>query len=151
VCSFSLPHSHCTPILRVLPISHYTDQEKKDQLVRIVAPLSVPGVTDTREGKGPAPIHSPISVYATIISPSVNVLYSFPAAALNEEMRKSYVHVIQTSGYNTGAAKGARVKINGGLELAEGDGAFALGKEGDKLEVENVGNAPAEVLVFDVE
>jgi len=130
---------------------HYTDEEKKDKLVRIVAPLSVPEVMDTREGRGPAPIHSPLSVYATIISPSTNMLYSFPAPAPNEGMRKSYVHVIQTSGYNTGAAKGARVKINGGLELAEGDGVFALGKEGDKLEVENVGDVPAEVLVFDVE
>ncbi|KAF9508240.1 hypothetical protein BS47DRAFT_1350552 [Hydnum rufescens UP504] len=93
---------------------HYTDEEKKDN----TDPFTYLCLRD----------HN---------LPSANVLYSFPAVALYRIMRNSYVHVIQTSGYNTGAAKGARVKINGGLELAEGDGAYALGKEGDKLEVEN--------------
>jgi len=41
--------------------------------------------------------------------------------------------------------------VNGGLELAEGDGSFAWGKAGDKLEIENIGSGSAEVLVFDIE
>lgn len=41
--------------------------------------------------------------------------------------------------------------MNGGLELSEGDGAFAWGAAGDKLHIENVGSTPAEVLVFDLE
>lgn len=43
------------------------------------------------------------------------------------------------------------MQLNGGLKLAEGDGAFALGGQGEKIEVTNVGNQVAEVLLFDVE
>ena len=61
------------------------------------------------------------------------------------------MHVIQTSGYNTGEATGTKVRLNGGLELGEGDGAFAMAKGGETLEVENIGDGKAEVLVFDLE
>jgi len=59
--------------------------------------------------------------------------------------------VVQRSGYNTGKATGATVQINGGLKLAEGDGAFAIAGDGEKIEVINIGNEVAEVLLFDVE
>lgn len=70
---------------------------------------------------------------------------------MGETLRKAYVHVVQTSGYNAKTSKGATVKINGGLELKEGDGSFAMGKSGDKLEIENIGDVPAELIVFDIE
>jgi len=129
---------------------HFTDEEKRDTLLRIVAPVGSEGVSSKREDSGPAPVQSPVTLYATLLSPSKTVTHIFPTP-VSSEPRKSYIHVVQTSGYNTGEAKGARVRLNGGLELAEGDGAFAWGREGDKLEVENVGDKVAEVLVFDIE
>ena len=113
----------------------------------VVAPVGASDVLDEREGNGPTPVHSQISMQAGIISPGKTVEYSFPEG----QDRKSYIHVVQTSGYNTLASKGNRVRVNGGLELSEGDGSFAWGKVGDKLEIENVGSGPAEILVFDIE
>lgn len=137
---------------------HFADEEKKDKLAKIVAPVSSEdsGVVDEREGGGPVPIHAPVSVYACILSPARTVEHSFPAPALGERLRKAYVHVIQTSGYNAKNARsksegGARVIVNGGLELGEGDGAFAMAGAGDKLEIENIGEGNAEFLVFDIE
>jgi len=136
----------------------FSDAEKKDKLLQIVAPLSseVSGVVDEREGTGPVPIHAPVSVYASILSPTATVEHAFPAPAPGESVRKAYVHVIQTSGYNERAALskskgGARVTINDGLELGEGDGTFATGSVGDKLEIKNVGEGDVEFLVFDIE
>jgi redox-sensitive bicupin YhaK (pirin superfamily) len=128
--------------------SHFTDEEKKNTLRQIVAPLGATSVVDEREGTGPAPIHAGVSVFASILSPSAVVTQAYPA---NSVERKAYIHVVQTSGYNTGPATGARVKVNGGLELGEGDGAFATGEDGDKIEIENVGDKPAEFLLFNIE
>jgi len=122
-----------------------------DKLVTVVAPVGVDGVLEVRESEGPAPAHSPITMKATMLSPGATVEHTFPAPPKGEESRKGYVHVIQTSGYKTGVAQGHRVKINGGLELAEGDGSFAWGQTGDKIEIENIGSGIAEVLVFDIE
>jgi hypothetical protein len=36
--------------------SHFTDAEKLDKLVRVVAPVGSAGVSDVREGTGPAPV-----------------------------------------------------------------------------------------------
>ena len=82
---------------------HFTDEEKKDTLVTVVAPIGAEGVTETREGSGPTPVQSPVTLKATILSPGKTVEHTFTGAE-----RKGYVHVIQTSGYNTLAAKGNR-------------------------------------------
>lgn len=135
-------------------IRHFSDVEKTDRLVHIVAPLSsspyVP-VVHERYGSGPAPIHAGTSVFASILSPSKTVAHIFPTPAPGESTRKSYLHVIQTSGYNIERARGARVKINGKLELAEGDGTYAMGIAGDKLEITNIGDINVEFLIFDIE
>ncbi|KAG8939885.1 hypothetical protein FRC00_013434, partial [Tulasnella sp. 408] len=130
---------------------HFTDEEKTDKLVTVVAPLGSEDVKEEREASGPAPVQSNVTLKSTILSPGKSVEHIFPAPASGETQRKGYVHVIQTSGYNTGAAKGNKVRVNGGLELSEGDGAFAWGAAGDKLQIENVGTTPAEVLVFDID
>lgn len=93
-------------------------------------------------------VQSPVSLYATLLSPDASVTHTFSSPQLGK--RRGYIHVIQTSGYNTGKATGATARINGGLTLAEGDGAFVLAGEGEKIEVKNVGNVVAEVLLFDV-
>ncbi len=126
---------------------HFTDAEKTDTLLTIVAPVGAPGVTDDREGSGPTPVQSPVTLKATILNPLKIVSHEFTG----EGERKAYVHVVQTSGYNTKAGSGHTISVNGQLELKEGDGAFAWGKAGEKLVIENVGEGQAEVLVFDIE
>ena len=126
---------------------HFTDAEKTDKLVTIVAPIDTPGVTEDREGSGPAPVQSPVTLKATILNPFKSVTHEFTG----EGERKAYIHVVQTSGYNTEASTGQTVSVNGQLELREGDGAFAWGKAGENLVIENVGEGQAEVLVFDIE
>ncbi|KAF8586446.1 pirin domain-containing protein [Ramaria rubella] len=130
---------------------HFTDEEKKDKLVRVVAPVKAEGVLPDREGSGPAPVQSPVTLYATLLSPSASVTHTFSSPGEGAKKRRGYVHVIQTSGYNTGKSSGASVQLNGGLQLAEGDGTFAVVAEGDKIEVKNVGDRVAEVLLFDLE
>ncbi|CAE6519234.1 unnamed protein product [Rhizoctonia solani] len=130
---------------------HFTDAEKRDTLLKVVAPVDGPDVSDQREGTGPTPVHAQLSVYASILSPGKTVVHTFPEPKEGEAARKAYVHVIQTSGYNTGAAKGAKVQLNGGLELSEGDGAFAGAPGGELIQIANTGDKDAEVLVFDLE
>ncbi|KAF8527289.1 pirin domain-containing protein [Gautieria morchelliformis] len=129
---------------------HFTDEEKKDKWARVVAPVESEGVVAEREASGPAPVQSPVSLYATLLSPSSTITHTFSSPSEGNAQRRGYVHVVQTSGYNTGKAAGATVQLNGGLMLAEGDGAFALAGEGEKIEVKNVGDRVAEVLLFDV-
>jgi len=132
---------------------HFTDEEKKDSWVRIVAPAGSPNVSEAREASGPAPVHSHLSLYATLLSPSSALPHTFPTEG-DEPLRKVYLHIVQRSGYNTGEASGARVKLVGGdteVELREGDGAYIMGEAGKEMKVENVGDRVAEVLLFDIE
>ncbi|KIJ55565.1 hypothetical protein M422DRAFT_24132 [Sphaerobolus stellatus SS14] len=129
---------------------HFTDEDKKDKLCRVVAPIKAEGVLDQREGTGPTPVQSPVTLFASIISPTIGVTHTFGKPAQGPTKR-GYVHVIQTSGYNTGKATGATVQLNGGLKLSEGDGAFVVAPEGEQLEIKNVGERAAEVLVFDLD
>ena len=92
-----------------------------------------------------------MTLYATLLSLSSSLTHIFPAPGRESNKRRAYVHVIQTSGYNPGKATGATVQLNGGLQLAEGDGAFAIAPEGERIEVRNVGQEVAEVLLFDIE
>lgn len=133
---------------------HFSDEEKKDKWVRVVAPAdSTEDVVDAREASGPAPVHSPLSLYATILSPSTSLPKTFPVDG-EGKARKAYIHVAQTSGYNTKTSAGAAVRITGEggatLELREGDGAYITGEAGTDMQVANVGDLSAEVLLFDV-
>ncbi|KAF9018275.1 RmlC-like cupin [Hymenopellis radicata] len=121
---------------------HYSDAAKTDQFVKVVAPVDTQGVNEVREGDGPAPVHSPLTMYATLLT---------QGKSLVQEMKgkKGYVHVVMTSGYNTGVAQGASVKVNGEI-LREGDGAYMFIGDG-KVDVDNVGDSTAEVLLFDLE
>ncbi|KAF9461115.1 RmlC-like cupin domain-containing protein [Collybia nuda] len=143
---WSLPH---TPRLQPKYFTReFTDAEKKDNWLRIVAPVGGEGVSMDREAPGPAPVHSALSLYATIISEGSTLEKGI-------EGKKGYVHVVQTSKYNPGKAEGASVKIRGGgeeLVLREGDGVYMdIQTHGQKLVVENVGSGTAEVLLFDIE
>jgi Pirin len=127
---------------------HFSDEEKTDKWVRVVAPVGADGVLPVREGKGPAPVQSPLTLYTTILGQNKSLNRSFTG-------KKGYVHVVQTSGYNEGQSQGASIKIASDgekLTLGEGDGAYILVENGvNSLEVENVGDRVAEVLVFDLD
>lgn len=139
----------------------FTDEEKKNVWCRVVAPANAEGVSLERDAKGPAPVYSPVTLYATLLSPGKMLESVFPEKLAKpgvvEETtgRKKYVHVIQTSGYKNGTASGAAVKVGGGnvedVVLREGDGAYIFGEKGAELSVENVGDRVAEILLFDVE
>jgi len=127
---------------------HFSDAEKTDKWVRVVAPIGAEGVVATREGEGPTPVQSPLTMYATLLS---------PGKALSQSLNgnKGYIHVVQTSGYKEGKAEGASITIKSTvgetLTLREGDGAYIfVGGSGNTLEVDNDGDRIAEVLVFDL-
>jgi len=127
---------------------HFTDEEKADKWARVVAPVRAQGVLNEREGAGPAPVQSPLTLYATLLGQG-------KALSLPLEGKKGYIHVVQTSGYNEGKAQGASVKMSSKgeeLTLREGDGAYIfVGKGGNVLQVENDGDRTAEILVFDLD
>ncbi|KAL5531680.1 hypothetical protein ACEPAG_4557 [Sanghuangporus baumii] len=141
---------------------HFPDEEKKDRWCKVVAPVGDEHVLEEREGKGAAPVQSPVTLWATLLSPATKLTSVFPERAWTQQtestpLRKKYVHVVQTSGYNSGQADGAGVRISGSntgeqeVVLREGDGAYVFGEKGKELLVENVGDKVAEVLLFDVE
>ena len=131
-------------------------------------------VTDER----PAPIRTDLFLYATILSPTSTVTHTFVSKGgsaaqpgsdstgtggsgggnVAGEARRAYIHVVQSSGFNPGKAVGGRrVQVNGGgggvgggVVLAEGDGVYAWGNEGEKLEFQNIGDGDVEFLVFDI-
>jgi len=128
---------------------HFSDEDKKDRWAHVVAP-AIKGsseVVDKREATGPAPVHSPVDVFATILSPTTSLSHT-------AKHTNVYAHVIQRSGYNTGAATGAAVKIDAGgdsVQLREGDGVYITLTPGSKVDVENVGDRDGELLLFDTE
>ena len=128
---------------------HFTDDEKRDGWVKIVAPVGEKGVELVREAQGPAPVNSDLTLYATLLGARKTLERPLQG-------KKGYIHVIQTSGYNPLKSQGASVRIRGPgveqMELREGDGAYIfVGEKGNALTVENAGDETAEVLVFDLD
>ncbi|KAF9074162.1 RmlC-like cupin domain-containing protein [Rhodocollybia butyracea] len=127
---------------------HFSDKEKEDSWVRVVAPVNAEGVQKdvregSRQGEGPAPVQSPLTMYATLLS---------AGKSLSQAMKgpKGYVHVVMRSGYNEGLAHGATIKV-AGQPLREGDGAYLQIPSSSDLVIENVGDRVAEIILFDLE
>jgi len=145
---WSVPHTSRLPPRYYT--RNFTDAEKTDTWARVVAPVGAEGVLEERDAKGPAPVHSQLTLYASILN---------EGKTLNKALdgKKAYVHVIQTSGFNTGPATGAEVRIreakgSSELVLKEGDGAYVMvTAPGGVLEVENIGDRSAEILLFDLD
>jgi redox-sensitive bicupin YhaK (pirin superfamily) len=131
---------------------HFTDEEKNNKFVQVVAPVNAPTVSPTREGTGPTPVHSPVTLSAALISPFTTIPHTFTTT-------KGYIHVIQTSGYNPGMSEGATVRVKGTnseeVVLKEGDGVYVNAKGSPESNVEvkftNDGDKVAEILVFDLD
>ncbi|KAF9649173.1 pirin domain-containing protein [Thelephora ganbajun] len=128
---------------------HFSDDDKKDKWAHVVAPAvkDSQDTFDKREATGPAPVHSPLDVFATILSPTASLSHT-------AERTNVYAHLTQRSGYNPGPASGATVKIDVGgdsVQLREGDGVYITLTPGTKVDVENIGERDGELLLFDNE
>ncbi|KAJ7588319.1 RmlC-like cupin domain-containing protein [Mycena floridula] len=128
---------------------HFSDAEKKDKWVRVVAPVDAEGVHgDQRDGEGAAPVNSPLTMYATLVSKGMTVSQAVIGP-------KAYLQVVQSSGYNPNAATGATVKVTAGQGveevLREGDGAYILTGDAKDVQVENLGDIVAEIVLFDLQ
>ncbi|KAI5474991.1 hypothetical protein MNV49_002114 [Pseudohyphozyma bogoriensis] len=134
----------------------FSDEEKRDKLVKVVAPVNTEGVHNGRNTTGPAPVHSAITMFASILSPKTSVTHTF-----FKTTTKAYLHNIMVSGYRSPSTPanekfedgGARIRLNNGLILEEGDGAFVEITKGEANEflVENVGTKDAEWILFELE
>lgn len=122
----------------------YPDEMKQDKLVRIMESTSRHNGASGEHD--PIPLHSDLSMDASILSPGKKVVHELVA----DGVRKLYTHVVMTSGKIQPKEGGARIKI-GDTFLGEGDGAFIVieGAKGS-VEIESVGDKPAEFLLFDV-
>ncbi|KAH8104541.1 pirin domain-containing protein [Cristinia sonorae] len=133
---------------------HFTDEEKRDKWVRIVAPVGSDGVEDKRDSSGPAPVHSPLTAFAILLSPGKSISHTFPTP-YHGTTSKGYIHLVQKSGYNPGKANGGQVNLAGNnnsvTKLWEGDGAYITAHAGAELTVTNTGDTTVEIILFDVE
>ncbi|WPG98656.1 Hypothetical protein R9X50_00144900 [Acrodontium crateriforme] len=121
----------------------FTDEMKQDKLVRIMESV------DRHSGKDaatePIPMHSDLSMSASILSPGKSVTHEL----VKDGARNVYLHVVM-SGRTQPKTGGAKIRV-GDVELGEGDGAFVRGASGPgSISVESVGDTAAEFLLFDM-
>lgn len=121
----------------------FTDDMKMDKLLRIMES------TERHSGKDeetePIPMHADLSMSASILGATKKVTHEF----VKDGPRNVYLHVVM--GDRTQPKTGGTKIMVGDVELGEGDGAFVRGASGPgKLEVESVGDKPAEFLLFDM-
>ncbi|GAB1742810.1 hypothetical protein NU219Hw_g8520t1 [Hortaea werneckii] len=122
----------------------YTDEMKRERLLRVMESVERHSGRDD-EATEPIPMHADLSMSASILSPGKKVEHELVA----EGKRNVYLHVVMSERVQPKTG-GARIKI-GEEELGEGDGAFVRGAVGPgKIEVESVGDKPAEFLLFDM-
>ncbi|KAL7421386.1 hypothetical protein Q5752_004271 [Cryptotrichosporon argae] len=142
---------------------HFTDEDKMDKVCEIVAPAGTDGVSEERDGRGPTPIHASLHFYASLLTPGASVAHTLkprlkttPSLA-SPSGKLFYAQLVQTSGYNTRAARpdGAKValEVAGKSQvLGEGDGWFVSGTQtGDEVRIANVGDKVAELVLFEMD
>jgi redox-sensitive bicupin YhaK (pirin superfamily) len=118
----------------------FTDEQKKDTLCRIME--SSERLGDAKHAIG---LQADLSMDASILSPGKKVVHEVVASG----PRKLFAQVImgKRAQPKTG---GAQIKI-GETVLGEGDGAYIDGVKGPlSIEIESVGDKPAEFLLFDM-
>lgn len=121
----------------------FTDEMKENKLVRIMEDLKRHSGKDAEDQ--PIPLHADLSMDASILAPGKKVVHDIVA----EGKRNVFVHLIM-GGRTQPKTGGAKIKV-GDVELGEGDGAYITNATGPgKIEVESVGDKPAEFLLFDM-
>lgn len=137
----------------------FPDEEKRRGFVRVLSPLGAgEGATRQEEEEarpaveGTIPVHADLVMGAGIIAPGrafgweVGAGARFGPDARQDTRRKVFVHLPMTKGGK------AKIRLDGRDDavLEEGDGAFVDAvNAGDKLVVESVGSAEAEVVLLD--
>lgn len=118
----------------------YTDEEKRDRLVRIMESTERLGSSKTAIG-----LQADLSMDASILSPGKSVVHEVVA----DGPRKLFAQLIM-GGRTQPREGGARIKIGENV-LGEGDGAYIEHVSGPgKIEIQSVGDKPAEFLLFDM-
>lgn len=121
----------------------WSDEQKTDKLVRIMEYTERLGATKTEDS--PIGLQADLSMDASILSPGKKVVHDIVA----EGPRKVFVQLVMRARTQPKEG-GAKIKI-GETVLGEGDGAYIDGVTGPgKIEVESVGDKPAEFLLFDM-
>jgi hypothetical protein len=100
---------------------------------------------------GPAPVQSPLYLYATLLSKGASVTHKLKHSDTSSWAEEGVYPCRPNEWLQYRQGQGQPSPLNGGLELAEGDGAFAIGEEGQPIEIKNVGESTAEVLLFDLD
>ena len=131
---------------------NFEEAEKKNGFVKILSPLKAGEDATAQEEKdaeptipSTIPIHADLVMGAGLIAPESSFEWTVGDAG-NKTKRKVFVHLPMTK---NGKAK---IRLDGreDAELGEGDGAFIEGvNKGDKLHVESIGEAEAEVIILD--
>jgi redox-sensitive bicupin YhaK (pirin superfamily) len=120
----------------------FTDEQKTDKLVRIMEYTDRLG---EKTAESPIGLQADLSMDASILSPGKKVVHDVVA----EGPRKIFLQVIMSKRVQPKEG-GAKIKV-GDTILGEGDSAYVDGVSGPaKIEVESVGDAPAEFLLFDL-
>jgi quercetin 2,3-dioxygenase len=145
------------PWKRGLPPNYHTrtfdEADKRKGFVNILSPLKAGEEATVAEEKaaeptlaGTIPIHADFVMGAGIIAPEAKFEWTVGAEGTKQAKRKVYVHLPMTKGGK------AQIRLDGREDavLNEGDGAFVDAvSAGDKLVVESIGSADAEVVVLD--
>ncbi|KAI1277273.1 RmlC-like cupin domain-containing protein [Xylaria sp. FL0933] len=131
---------------------HFDEEKKRLGFVPILSPLKGgPDATYQQELAaeptidGTIPIHADFVMSAGLIAPQKTFEWVVGANATENLKRKVYVHLAMAKGGK------AKIRLDGREEVySEGDGAFIDDvRAGDKLSVESVGDAEAEVVLLD--
>jgi redox-sensitive bicupin YhaK (pirin superfamily) len=117
----------------------FTDEEKTDKLCRIMEYTDRLG-----DGKHAIGLQADLSMDASILSPGKSVTHELVA----EGPRKVFAQVIMSKRAQPKEG-GASIKI-GDTVLGEGDGAYINISGPGKVDIESVGDKPAEFLLFDM-
>lgn len=138
---------------------NFPDEEKRQGFVKILSPLKAGDDASKQQEEaaeptveGTIPVHADLVMGAGIIAPEqkfewkVGADAKFGPDSQQDTKRKVFVHLPMTKGGK------AKIRLDGRDDavLEEGDGAFIDSvNAGDKLVVESVGSAEAEVVVLD--
>ncbi|KAF2472661.1 RmlC-like cupin [Lindgomyces ingoldianus] len=121
----------------------FSDEMKKNKMVRIMEYTDRLG--DKSGETDPIGLQADLSMDASILSPGKKVSHE----AVADGPRKIFLQVVMSKKAQPKEG-GAKIKV-GDTVLGEGDGAYVEGVHGPgKIEIESIGETPAEFLLFDM-